>query len=313
MSYESVKNGLRNVAFTTTTPFDAEADSVRYDDLKENVRAIQEAGAELFIPCGNTGEYYALSYSERVDVVEATVEAADDSSTVIAGAGGSTKTVKQLVDEYESAGVDGAMVMHPSHTYLHEEGIREYYHSIAESTDLPLVLYKRGPELSDESIAELSWVENVVGVKYAVNDIKAFSKAVATTDSDIVWVNGIAERFAPSFALEGAEGFTTGIGSFVPKPTLELHDAIENEEWERAKEIRDTLRPYEDLREESGSNNPFSAANNVPAVKYGMDLAGLYGGPVREPLVELPEEDKERARKYYDRISSELETANFSD
>lgn len=312
MSYDSVKDGLRDVAFTTTAPFDSDGENVSYEHHRENMRALQEAGASLFVPCGNTGEYYSLSHSERINIVEATVEATDDRSTVIAGAGGSTKTVKQLLTEYEDAGVDGAMIMYPSHTYLHDEGVREYYHSIAESTDLPLVLYKRGPELSDDSIAELSLLENVVGVKYAVNDIKAFSKAVSTTEGDLVWINGIAERFAPTYALEGAEGFTTGIGNFVPKPPLALHDALENEDWERAREIRDILRPYEDLRDETGADDsPFGSANNVPAVKHGMDYAGLYGGPVREPLVDLSDEDKERAEKYYDQIDAELKTANF--
>jgi 4-hydroxy-tetrahydrodipicolinate synthase len=313
MSHETVKSGLRSVAFTVPTPFDEDGENVRYDTHKENVRAIENAGADLFVPCGNTGEYYSLSHAERTNVVEATVEAVDGSSTVVAGAGGSTKTVTQLLDTYESIGVDAGMIMHPSHTYLHEEGIQQYYEEIVDAADIPIVLYKRGPELSDATIARLAQREHVVGVKYAVNDVKAFSKATATTDADLVWINGIAERFAPAFALEGAEGFTTGIGSFVPKPTLQLHDALENERWERAREIRETLRPYEDLREETGSGNTFSAANNVPAVKYGMELAGLYGGPVREPLVELDEADMDRAETYYDRISSTLETANFAD
>jgi 4-hydroxy-tetrahydrodipicolinate synthase len=313
MSYENVRSGLRSVAFTVTTPFDEEGENVRYDVHKENVRAIEDAGAELFVPCGNTGEYYSLSNAERANVVEATVEAVSESSTVVAGAGGSTKNVQQLLGEYESIGVDAGMIMHPAHTYLHEQGIFQYYDDIVRSTDLPIVLYKRGPELPDDIIMRLGQRENVVGVKYAVNDIEAFSRAVTDTDADLVWLDGIAERFAPTFALEGAEGFTTGIGSFVPKPALELQDALRNERWERARGIRDLLRPYEDLRQETGSENLFGAANNIPAVKYGMELAGLYGGPVREPLVELNDQDKERAEEYYERISLRLETANFSD
>lgn len=310
MSHEAIKDSLRDVAFTTVTPFDTDTREVRYEELRENIRALESAGADLFIPNGNTGEYYSLAHDERVDVVEATVDTTD--GTVIAGAGGSTKTVMRLIGEYESAGVDGVMILHPSHTYLHERGVRQYYHDIAASTDLPIVLYKRGPELSDDTIAELSLIENVVGVKYAVNDIDAFSKALNAAEGDMVWVNGIAERFAPTYALEGAEGFTTGIGNFVPGPVLELMDAIENEEWSRARSIRDTLRPYEDLRAESGHNNSFTAANNVPAVKYGMELAGLYGGTTRAPLVELTEEDEKRARNYYERISERSETVDLN-
>lgn len=302
MSYEALKETLRGVAFTTATPFSEDGDEILYDELRRNVGAIEDAGGELFIPCGNTGEYYALTDEERVKVVQATVDAVGEDSVVVGGMAGSTKTALSLAERYQEAGADAVMVMNPDHTYKHEQGLLEYYRRISRNVDCGVVLYKRGPELTEELIAELSTEENVVAVKYAVNDIKAFSRAVENVPGDIVWSNGIAERYAPAFALEGAEGFTTGIGNFVPEATLALLDAIQNEDWEQAKEVRNALRPYEDLREDTGQDNELSAANNVPAVKYGMELAGLYGGPVREPLVDLSEEDKERAKEYYEAI-----------
>lgn len=311
MSYTAIKNDLQDVAFTLATPFSDDTECVLHDHLKKNIKAIEAGGGSLFIPCGNTGEYHALSHEERVEVVETTVAATRDDSTVIAGAGGNTKAVIRLLEEYATVGADGGMVMMPPHTYYHERGIKQHYHEIAESTDLPLVLYKRGPKLSDAALAELSEVNNIVGVKYAVNDINAFSEVVGTADGDVVWMNGIAERFTPAFSLEGAEGFTTGIGNFVPRPTLELMVALKNEEWDRAKSIRDSLRSFENLRDGCGQNNSFSSANNVPSVKFAMDLAGLYGGPVRSPLVKLAGEDQERARKYYQRIVSEFDTTTF--
>ncbi|WP_433632599.1 dihydrodipicolinate synthase family protein [Halomicrococcus sp. NG-SE-24] len=314
MSFEALKETLRGVAFTTTTPFSEDGDDVLYDELKRNARAIDEAGGDLFIPCGNSGEYYALTDEERVNVVEATIDAVGDGNAIVAGVGGSTKTAISLATQYQEAGVDAIMIMHPSHTYLHERGLLEYYRRIVEAVDCGIVLYKRGPELTEDIIAELSTEDNVVAVKYAVNDIKGFSRAVENVPGDLVWSNGIAERFAPAFALEGAEGFTTGIGNFVPKATLALMDALSDEDWESARQIREALRPYEDLREETGPNNAFSAANNVPAVKYGMELAGLYGGPVREPLIELSDADKQRAEQYYEAIQEAvIETEAIAD
>jgi 4-hydroxy-tetrahydrodipicolinate synthase len=303
MSYERLKEDLRGVAFTNPTPFDEEGETIRHDALRENLEAVVDAGGRVIIPCGNTGEYYSLSHEERIATVETTVEAVGDSATVVAGVGGSTKTALDLIERYEAAGADALLVMHPVHTYMHERGVETYYRRIVESTDLGVVLYKRGPELTREHLASLARYDNVVAVKYADNDVKAFSAAASSIDG-VVWSNGIAERFGPSFAVEGAEGYTTGIGNFVPEATLALMDALREEDWERAREIRDLLRPYEDLREEPGEDNVISAANNVPAVKFGMELAGLYGGPVREPLVELSERDRERAREYYDRIVS---------
>jgi 4-hydroxy-tetrahydrodipicolinate synthase len=303
MAYQSLKDDLRDVAFTNPTPFSEDGETILHDELAANVEYVRDAGARLIVPCGNTGEYYSLSNDERVDVVETTAEAFDGAGSVVGGVGGSTKNAKMLADRYADAGADAIMVMHPVHTYVHEDGILDYYRALADHTDLGVVLYKRGPELTHDHISALSERENVVAVKYAVNDIAAFSKGVRTTPGDIVWVNGIAERFAPSFHVEGAEGFTTGIGNFVPEPVLDLQRALEEDDMARAKEIRDLVRPYEDLRQENGRNNRFGSANNVPAVKYGLELADRYGGPVREPLIALSEADERRAEEYYEAVT----------
>jgi 4-hydroxy-tetrahydrodipicolinate synthase len=308
MDYDELKANLKSAAFTNPTPFSEDGEEVLHDELASNVEWIVDHGAKVIIPCGNTGEYHSLSADERAAVVATTTEAAKGTgdATVVGGLGGSTKSALSLLAEYESAGVDAAMVMHPIHTYMHYEGIRRYYERIIEATDLGVVLYKRGPELSTDHIATLAAYDNVVAVKYADNDVAAFSGAVSDIDG-VVWSNGIAERFGPAFAVEGAEAFTTGIGNFVPEATLALDDALREGNWEEARRVRDLCRPYEDLREETGGgNSEITAANNVPAVKYGQELAGLYGGPVREPLVDLSAEDRERAEAYYDRIVSEI-------
>ncbi|MFC4986721.1 dihydrodipicolinate synthase family protein [Saliphagus infecundisoli] len=306
MGYETLRDDLHGVAFTTATPFGEGGDRVDREAIGENIRTLAEAGADLFIPCGNTGEYYSLTDDERIGVVEATVDAVPADATVVAGAGGATAEAIEMINAYEDAGADAAMVMYPRHTYVHEEGLIDYYRSIAASTDLGVVVYKRGSLLSERVIEAVAGIENVVAVKYAVNDVTEFSRLAATI-TDVVWLNGVAERYGPSYALEGAEGLTTGIGNFIPEPVLALYDAIKDGDWERAREIRDLLRPFEDLRAEAVGGPAFGAAKNVPVVKYGMDLRGLTGGPVREPLVELAEEDRERVEKYLERVEREDE------
>lgn len=304
MAHEDLRDQLCNVAFTTPTPFSDDGSTVLHDELASNLRSIQEHGAEVFVPCGNTGEYYALSDPEREAVVETHVDVVGDDGVVVGGVAGSTKTAISLIDRYEAVDADAVLVMHPDHTHIHERGLVRYYRRLAESTDLGIVGYKRGAQLSRSVLCEIAEIENVVGVKYAVDDIKDFKQTVEDVTADLAWINGIAERYAVAFAIEGADGYTTGIGNFVPEATLSLFEAIEDDNWERARDCQRVLRPYEDLREESGADNEIPAANNVPAVKYGLELAGLCGGPVREPLVPLSDADKSRAEDYYRRIES---------
>ncbi len=302
MSHESLKSDLRGVAFTTPTPFTEDRESVRHDDLASHVSWLRDRGARVVVPCGNTGEYYSLTNDERVAVVETAADAMGGEGSVVGGVGGSTKNAIELAHQYEAVGADGVLVMYPGHTYVHERGIRRYYERIADATDLGVVLYRRGPRLSVETIAALSERENVVGVKFADDDVAAFAEAVDTASGDVVWSNGIAERYALAFAAEGAEGFTTGTGNFVPRLSLALMEALREDDHDRARRLRNLIRPFENLRAEAGADNRAENANNVPAVKYGLELAGHYGGPVREPLVGLSDADRERAEEYYERM-----------
>mgnify|MGYP000309585105 CR=1 FL=1 len=304
MGYSDLKTRLKHVAFTTATPFTPDGADVAREHLAENLQAVADAGGRLFLPCGNTGEYDSLTDDERVAVVETHVDTLGADATVVGGVGGSLGAARELIDRYERAGADAVMVMPPDHTYAHERGLVEYYESLAAATDLGLVVYKRGPRVTSDVLFEISTLENVVGMKYAVNDVAEFARMADSVPGDIVWLNGIAERFAPSFGLEGADGFTTGVGNFVPEATLALFGAIRAGDWDRARRVRNLLTPYENLRDEPGEGNRLDSAYNIPAVKYGMELAGLYGGPVRPPLAGLSDEAKERARDQYERIAS---------
>ena len=306
MSDSANYGAFEDVAFTTATPFMEDLAAIDHAALAENLAWLEDAGARLFIACGNTGEYYALTAEERVEVVRTHCETVSDESVVVGGAGGSLKAVQSLASQYEAVGADAVMVMNPTFTYRHRDGLLTYYQSIADSTTLDVVLYKRGTELPDTVIAELTTVENVVAVKYAVNDIAAFSSLIRDSPGTVTWVNGIAERFAPSFHVEGATGFTTGLGNFAPKASLALQESLRIEDYSRARELRDLLAPVESLRQESGSDPNLRAANNVPVVKYGLELAGLTGGPCRPPIVELTDADVDRLERYYNDIENTL-------
>jgi len=306
MSSPATTERFQDVAFTTPVPFSDDTTTVLYDEMGDHLSALYETGARLFIPNGNTGEYYSLTDEERINIVETHVEATGDDATVAAGAAGSVQEVSYLSSVYEEVGADAVMVMHPIHTYIHQKGLVEYYHQICDETDLDVVIYKRGPAINRELLVELSEREEVVAVKFAVNDIQELTSTMAAAEGDVTWMNGIAEGYALSFTIEGAAGFTTGVGNFVPEASLELFDAIQNKEWERARSLEQLLLPLEDLRDEPGEHNALAGANNIPVVKYGMELAGFTGGPVRPPLVGLNETDERRVEEYYERIQAGL-------
>jgi 4-hydroxy-tetrahydrodipicolinate synthase len=303
MTHETTKAGLRAVATGILTPFDDDL-AVDHAALAANARAIADAGIGTVLACANVSEYHSLSHEERVAVTETSVEALPTDVTVLAGAGGSTKTTIDLASAYAALGVDAIMVMPPMHTYKHERGLLSYYRQIGDAVEVPLVPYLRGFDPSVEFVADLTRLESVSGVKWTIPDVPKFARSVRAGADDVVWMTGVGERYAIPVHMEGAEGQSSGIGNFEPVVGLALDEALDAGDLERAREIRDAALPFMAFREEAGEDNAIPNANSVPALKAGLEFAGLTGGPVREPLVDLSDAEYERARTLYDDLAA---------
>jgi len=306
MTAEKVKQRLRDVAVGVLTPFD-EQRAIEYDKLGENARTLYDEGMRTFLAAANISEYHSLSRRERIESVEAVVEALPSDACVLAGVGGSTADALELIEAYDEIGADAMMIMPPDHTYLHERGLLEYYRELSAGSDAPLVPYVRGFDPSAEYLADLTRVDGVVGVKYALEDPVKLGEAIRAGADDVVWVNGLAEPYAVSFWAEGVEGFTAGVSNFRPEVGRELFDALTEGDWERARALRDICLPYQRLRDETGRNNALAGAISVPAVKEGLELAGLHGGAVREPIRPLPPEAADRAEAIYDDLDDDID------
>jgi 4-hydroxy-tetrahydrodipicolinate synthase len=306
LSAEDVRKRLQGVAAGLLTPFDPDR-QIRHDDLAANAQALYDRGVRTFLATANISEYHSLSRSERTAHAETSVEALPSDACVLAGVGGSTADATELIRSYERVGVDAMMVMPPDHTYVHERGLLDYYRELAAVTDRPLVPYVRGFDPSVDYLGALTRIDGVVGIKYALDDPVKLGDGVAAGSDDVVWVDGLAEPYAVSFWAEGVEGFSAGVSNFRPEIGLALFDALSAGEWERARELRNACLPYQRLRSEAGTDNRIPGAVSVPAVKKGLELAGLSGGTVREPLRPLSDEESRRAEQLYETLDRDIE------
>jgi len=305
-SDDKVRERLRGVAVGLLTPFDESGD-IRHDDLAANAGQLYDAGVRTFLAAANISEYHSLSGDERVAVAETSADTLPKDACVLAGVGGPTAEACELARAYEQAGVDAMMVMPPDHTYVHERGLLAYYRELAAATDRPLAPYVRGFDPSVEFLADLTRVEGVVGVKYALEDPVKLGAGVAAGDDDVVWVDGLAEPYAVSFWAEGAEGFSAGVSNFRPEVGLALYDALKRGEHERARALRNACLPFQQFRNESGTDNDIPGAVSVPAVKRGLELAGLAGGEVRDPLQPLSTEEAAHVERLYDDLDDAID------
>jgi len=138
-------------------------------------------------------------------------------------------------------------------------------------------------------MARLAGHGNIVGIKFATTDLMLLTRAIAASDPNgALFICGLAESWAPTFAAAGARGFTSGLVNVAPKLSLAVHAALAKGDFAAARAIVAKLEPFERMR------TKFRNGTNVTVVKEAVSFSGLDVGPVRVPgLPQLDQKDRE--------------------
>ena len=179
------------------------------------------------------------------------------------------------------------MVHQPAHPHLMAEGLIRYYTRIARGLHIGVALYVRHPAIDRDVLDRVTALDNVVAVKYAINDLPTFATTVQSVDHPVAWVCGTAEMWAPFFFAAGAQGFTSGLVNVAPEKSLAMLAALRQEDRHSVMAVWKEVAPLEKLRASHHSGN------NVTVIKEAMNLLCLPGGYVREPVGELNEADRQ--------------------
>lgn len=286
MDHEKLAERLRTVHAINVTPF-REDRGVDYDLLERNIEFLIASGLGVIVPCGNTGEFYALSVAEAQAVTRFVVKQVGGRAAVLAGIGYDLGTAREMALAAQEVGADAVMVHQPVHPYLMTEGLIRYYADIARSVEIGVVLYARHEAIDQVVLGRIADIENVLAIKYAINDLPRFADLVESVEGPVVWVCGTAEMWAPFFFAAGAEGFTSGLVNIAPEMSLTMLDGLRKGDAEAVRTVWRQVAPIERLRAKKHNGN------NVSVIKEGMNLAGLPAGQVREPLGELDDTDRQ--------------------
>lgn len=285
-----VRKAIQGINAIPVTPFD-ERGEIDFGAYARVLEDLIESGLEAVYPCGNTGEFYSLSVAEAKQIVTFAARHVAGRAKVIAGIGYDARTASELARHAEAAGADGVMVHQPVHPFVLESGLVDYYRAIAQSTKLPVVLYVRSETVTVEALAQAASEANIVAVKYALNHLPSFAKAVRTIGDRYVWLCGTAEMWAPFFFAAGAVGFTSGMVNVDARRSFAMLDALREGRYDRAMELWEEIRPFEELREARRSGN------NVSVVKEAMAQLGKSNGVLRPPAAPLRPEEKQEVRR----------------
>jgi 4-hydroxy-tetrahydrodipicolinate synthase len=280
-----MRDALATVSAVPVTPFTPDG-SIDEPALERVVARMVSQGVQVVVPCGGTGEFSELTADERDRVARLTVDAAGG-ALVLVGVGGDLDGAVRATRAAATAGAAGVMIHALGDPYLTADGIAAYVERVAAAADGVIVPYFRGRLPAASAITRIAGLEQAVAVKWAIPDVQGFARFADRYGDDVVPVCGLAESWAPYFALAGGRGFTSGLVNVDARLPLALASALERCDFTAAMDLWRACLPFEELRARH------DAGNNVPGVKEAMEIAGLIpSATVRPPLAPLSPADR---------------------
>ncbi|MBR5624407.1 4-hydroxy-tetrahydrodipicolinate synthase [bacterium] len=271
------------------TPFRKNG-SVDHGAVRELVEWHIASGTNAIVPCATTGESPTLTHDEHDEVIATVVKAVNKRIPVLAGCGSNcTEESLRLIKHAESVGADGALVITPYYNKPTQSGMIAHYESLAEATNLPIVIYnvpgRTGVNIKPETVAELAKIPNIVGIKEASGSLDQASEIMRLCDLDVL--SGEDSLNFPLMAI-GAVGAVSVVANVVPELMAKLTSAALRGDMEEGRRLHKMLFPI--------SRALFAETNPCP-VKAALAMLGKCGNNLRLPLVPIGPATEELLKK----------------
>ena len=284
------KEIFRGVGTAIATPFTD--DGVNYDEYGKLLDDQIGAGVSAIIVCGTTGESATMSEEEKRQLIKYTIDKSNNKIKVIAGTGSNNTMQAIKMSKYaEEAGADGLLIVTPYYNKTTQDGLIAHYKAIADSVDLPIILYnvpsRTGVNILPETCYKLSQIDNIVGIKEASGDISQVAKIANLCGDKFSIYSGNDDQVIPILSL-GGKGVISVLSNVMPEYTVEMVNSYLNGYTVQAGRMQ--------VEAIDMINALFCEVNPIP-VKYALNKMGYDFGKPRLPLVELSDSNKEKVDK----------------
>lgn len=272
---------LRGCGTAIVTPFQLD-ETIDEAAFRRLVDFQIEGGVDFLVACGTTGESVTLSQDEQSRVVELTIEQAAGRVPVVAGAGGyNTRELIEKIAHYQGLGVDAILSVTPYYNKPMQEGLYQHYRALAESTDLPIILYsvqgRTACNLEPATVARLAEIENIIGIKEASGNISQIGEIASLVPEHFRIFAGDDSVALPTAALGGV-GVISVASNLIPRPVSDLcHASIEGR-FEEARRLNRLLTPV--------FKAMFIESNPIP-VKAALAMLGMIEEVYRLPMTPI--------------------------
>jgi 4-hydroxy-tetrahydrodipicolinate synthase len=280
------------VAIVTPMRGGVAADSpLAWDQLASLIEFHIAEGTEGIVAVGTTGESATLDEEEHCEVIRRTIEIVAGRVPVIAGTGAnSTTEAIQLTRRAKAVGADACLLVTPYYNRPTQEGLYLHFKAVAEAVAIPQIIYnvpgRTACDMLPATIARLSRVPNIIGVKEATGDLSRVPQLVEQCEEGFLLFSG-DDATAREFMLAGGHGVISVTSNVAPRAVQEMCVAALAGDADRAATLD---APLADLHRDL-----FCEANPIP-VKWGVHAMGLIDDGIRLPLTWLSAEAVPRVR-----------------
>lgn len=266
--------------------------AVDYSALKSLVEFHIENATDAIVSVGTTGESATLSVPEHSQVIASTIEYAAGRIPVIAGTGAnSTAEALELTENARQAGAQACLLVTPYYNKPPQEGLYQHFRQIAESVDVPQIVYnvpgRTSVDMSAATTARLAEVDNIIGTKEAHGTVERIAELIDLCPDDFLVFTG-DDSTAMGSILAGAKGNISVTANVAPALMHQMCSAALAGDESRARELESRLAPL--------NSKLFIQSSPIPA-KWALHKMGHIGSAIRLPLVELDEACHEPVRQ----------------
>lgn len=282
---------IKGLFTAIVTPFDRKG-NLDEEGLKRNIDFQIENGVNGVVPVGTTGESATLNEDEHKRVIEISVEHVNGRCLVIAGTGSNNTTEAiEYTRHAKESGADVALLITPYYNKPTQEGIYQHYKKIAETVDIPMILYtvpgRTMVNIEPQTMERLSKIHNIIGLKDASGSLDQVTREIQLCGKDFILLSGDDSMNFPIISL-GGKGAVSVVSNIAPGLLRESVWTALDGNLDKARELHYKLYPLFKVL--------FIETNPAP-VKAAMEMLGLAAGEPRLPLVPVSSESREKIRK----------------
>ena len=263
---------------------------INYDKLGELIEYQIANSTDAIIICGTTGESSTMTHGEHLNTIKYAIDKVAKRVPVIAGTGSNcTETAIMMSQEAASYGADALLLVAPYYNKATQKGLIAHYTAIANAVpETPIIMYnvpsRTGCNLLPATVVSLCKnVKNIVGIKAASGDLSQIAKMMSMADGCVELYSGNDDQVLPVLSL-GGYGVISVLSNVAPKETHDMVMKFLEGDLEGAAKIQLDAIPL--------INALFCEVNPIP-VKTALNLMGMEVGPLRMPLCEMEDANKQ--------------------